>query len=142
MKIISTKIGAALVVSVGVVAVSAATLVSSLGESSALTIGSMASAARLVGDSTLASDLKRMPDSERSSALSLHGLSSEAALAARIADTRGQMNDFMDRQPHVRTMANYASGFLYASLVILAIISIKAATILGRRKPSSDAVHA
>lgn len=136
MKITSSRIGAALVITVGIVAVSASILITSLSEGSALTIGSMASAVRLVGDATLASDLKRMTAPDRSLVLSQHGIASEAELAARITATREQMNGSLARQAHVRRLANYSSGFLYASLVALAFISLKVAVLLVGSKPT------
>jgi hypothetical protein len=143
MKITPARIGAALVVTVGVVAVSASTLIASLSESSALAVGSMAGSVQLAGDATLASDLKRMTSSDRSQLLSQYGLVSEEALAARMADARERINGFSNRQAHVRTVANYSSGFLYAALVVLALISLKIAVILGGKKPlRSDAAPA
>ena len=129
MKAITTKIGAALVLTVGVVAVSASTLITSLNEGAALAIGSMATTARLVGDTTLSTDLQRMTASDRASALSQRGLSSESALETRIGETREEIQGYPDRQEHIRTVAKYSCGFLYASLFVLAILSIKVAMV-------------
>ena len=143
MKITSNKLGTALVVTVGVVALSASTLIASLSESSALTIASMASSVRLVGDATLASNLKRMTAADRSLLLSQHGLVSEEALAARTTETRERIAGYAARQARARSVVNYSSGFLYASLVVLAFISFKVASILaGRKLPRSDAAPA
>lgn len=143
MKTIPTKIGAALVLMVGVVAVSASTLVTSLNEGSALAIGSMATAARLLGDTTLSTDLQRMTASDRGSALSQHGLSSESALATRIEKTREEIHGYLDRQEHIRSVVNYSYGLLYASLLVLAILSVKVAMVPGSKDPNrDDAAHA
>ncbi|MFM0411270.1 hypothetical protein [Paraburkholderia dipogonis] len=138
MKTKPTKIGAALVLTVGVVAVSASTLVTSLNEGSALAIGSMATAARLLGDTTLSTDLQRMTASGRGSALSQHGLSSESALATRIEKTRQEMHGYLGRQEHIRTVVNCSYGFLYASLFVLAVLSIKVAMVPGVNDPTRD----
>ncbi|REG45474.1 hypothetical protein B0G80_9070 [Paraburkholderia sp. BL6669N2] len=143
MKITTTKIGAALVLTVGVVAVSASTLITSLNEGSALAIGSMATAARLLGDTTLSTDLPRMTASDREPALSQHGLSSESALATRIGKTREEIHGYLDRQEHIRTVVNYSYGFLYASLMVLPILSVKIAMVPRDKEPSrDDAAHA
>ncbi|MBR7920199.1 hypothetical protein KDX16_30850 [Burkholderia vietnamiensis] len=143
MKITPSKIGIALVVTVGIVAVSASTLITSLSQGSALAIGNMASAVRLVGDATLTSDLNRMTAPDRSLVLSQHGIVSEAALAARMTETREQMNGYAGRQAHLRSMADYSAGVLCASLIALAFISLKVAVLLGGSKPKrKDAVLA
>ncbi|WGS55065.1 hypothetical protein LFL96_36935 (plasmid) [Paraburkholderia sp. D15] len=138
MKISLTSAGTALIIVSGVVAVSASTLVSSLTASSALTVGNFSSAVGLARDVTLASDLWRMAAPDRALALSERGLSSETALATRMADTRERIRGDVERQGRLWNLVRYASGFLCASLLIVAFLSIRIACFAGGKKQARN----